>query len=217
MAIPFAVKLDDVKAVFGSKDETLLEKIKTTELYGTYKDQCDEDLSKPYKYSFDDVLTDIIFNYVKPEARTTSKNTFSKSDKQPLLTGLKQELASEYRYALLTICHYLGLHLVTTDGGFYNDNDFKFVHVMLIKAGLKTDLSKIFENHFVFDIPETTELPAICCLTKEEINHTHSVLSNLKPDDELMDDDEILQILSELQQAFRVCSDTNTDLIFFTH
>ncbi len=58
VAIPFAVDIEKVKAVFGCKDRELLEKIKTADLYGHYESE-DGSLGKEYQYDFDQALEDI--------------------------------------------------------------------------------------------------------------------------------------------------------------
>ena len=68
-AIPFAVDILKAKNVFGCKDHDLFEKIKTADLYEHYANP-DFFSGTEYAYNFDEILKDIIFNYVKPENRT---------------------------------------------------------------------------------------------------------------------------------------------------
>jgi len=73
IAIPFAVDIEKVKRVFGSKERELLEKIKSAGLYDNYASQSDDFPDPKYRYNFNQALEDIIFHYIRPEDRKAKK------------------------------------------------------------------------------------------------------------------------------------------------
>src|SRR5687768_6296849 len=100
-AQPFAIDLDKVRNVFGSKDQALLEKVKSSHLYDHYASETSDG-------DFDEILTDLIFHYIRPaDRKATSGGLFGLFKSEPS-SGLNPQLAHEYGYALLVICDILG-------------------------------------------------------------------------------------------------------------
>jgi len=182
-AIPFAVDLIKVKNVFGYKDHDLFEKVKTADLYEHYANQ-DDFSGTEYVYDFDEILKDIIFNYVKPENRAapeakTKRNFWGFKKQSPTTTspsGLNENMGYAYGYALLVICDYLGEHLLPFCDGFYYGRDWKEAVKIIEPKGIQINLSDMFEGNEVFDIPPITDFPAIFCCSKKDIAHINSVM-----------------------------------------
>lgn len=220
-AIPFAVDIDKVKSVFGSKDKTLLEKVKTTEMYDNYVSQSEDHSDPKWNYNFDEVLEDIIFKYIKPEERKSSSSLFGlKKEKQN--SGLKEDLGYGYGYALIAICDCLGEHLFPFCDGIYYGREFEDVYKTLREHGLQIDMSMMFEPHNVFDIPRIQDFPAIYCYSKQDIHHISAVLERIafdesKTDFENEDFDEVQELLKNLRDAFNRCRELDVEMVTFTH
>ena len=221
IAIPFAVDIDKVKRVFGSKDQQLFEKIKTANLYDTYASQSEDFPEPKYQYNFDQALEDIIFNYIRPEDRTT-KSSFLGLVKSKPDSGLNAKIAHGYGYVLLVICDYLGTHLLPQCDGFYYGQDFKAAVSIIKEKGLQFDLSDIFEQHEVFDIPKNNDFPAIKLITKKEIEHINEVMDKVEIDDSKADIDsddfdEVQEMLKNIRDSFRTCKEKNMEMVTFAH
>jgi len=221
IAIPFAVDIEKVKAVFGCKDRELLEKIKTAGLYDNYASQDDDFPDPKYQYDFDRALEDIIFNYVKPEDRK-SKSSFLGLVKSKPTSGLTENIAHGYGYVMLVICDYFGTHLLPQCDGFYYGRDFEAAFELMKEKGLQIDFGDMFEQHQIFDIPKIADFPAINLYTKQDIEHFNSIMDKVeidesKADDENEDFDEVQEMLKNIRDSFRSCRDKNVEMITFTH
>lgn len=215
IAIPFAVDIEKVNAVFGCKDRELLEEIKTAGLYDNYASQDDDFTDPKYQYDFDQALEDIIFNYIKPEDRS-SKSSFWGLVKSKPTSGLNENIAHGYGYVLLVICDYFGTHLLPECDGFYYGRDFEAACEIMKEKGLQIDLGDMFETHQVFDIPKIADFPAINCFPKKEIEHLNSIMDKVEID-ENKDFDEVQEMLKNIRDSFRACKDKNVEMITFTH
>lgn len=221
IAIPFAVDIDKVKKVFGCKDRGLFEKIKTANLYDNYASQT-EDFSDPkYSYDFDEVLEDIIFQYIKPEDRK-AKSSFLGLIKSKPKTGLKENMGHAYGYALLVICDYLGTHLLPFCDGFYYGRDFKAAIGIMKEKGLQMDMEMMFEPKEVFDIPKIADFPAIHLYSRQEIDHIVSIINQVDINESEADIDndnfdEVQVMLKNIRDSFRTCKEQNLEMLTFTH
>ncbi len=221
IAIPFAVDIKKVKAVFGCQDKELLEKIKTADFYENYASQ-DKDFPDPkYQYDFDQALEDIFFNYIKPEDRK-SKSSFLGLVKSKPNSGLNENIGFGYGYVLLVICDYFGTHLLPYCDGFYYGRDFEAAFRIMKENGLQIDLNDMFEQHEVFDIPKISDFPAIKYFTKQDVEHINSIMDKISIDEDKADDnnedfDEVQSMLKNIRDSFRTCKDQNVEMITFTH
>jgi len=221
IAIPFAVDINKVKSVFGSKDRELFEKIKTADLYDNYASQ-GEDFPEPkYQYNFDKALEDIIFNYIKPEDRKV-RSSFLGLKKSKPTSGLNENIAHGYGYVLLVICDYLGTHLLPQCDGFYYGRDIEAASSIMKAKGLHLDLGDMFEQHEVFDIPKNINFPAIKHFTRDEIENINEVMDKVeidesKTDFDSEDFDEVQEMLKNIRDSFRTCREHNVEMVTFTH
>src|SRR5215831_18272819 len=209
-AIPFAVDIERVKSVFGSKDLEFLDKIKTAKLYENYASQS-EDFPQEYHYNFDQALGDIVIRYVRPEDRK-AKSSFLGLTKSKADSGLDKNIAHGYGYVLLVICDYLGTHLLPHCDGFYYGQSFEAAVSIMKEKGLQLDLSDMFEQHEVFDIPKNNDFPAIKLFTKQEIEQINEVMSRVeidesKTDMESEDFDEVQDMLKDIRNSFLACKE----------
>jgi len=210
-AIPFAVDLAKINAVFGSKDHALLEQIKTANLYNHYARQSNATLPA-YQYHFDKALEDIVFHYIRPENRDT----------KTARSGLNEKIAHGYGYALLVICDHLGTQFLPNCDCFYYGDDFEAATAVMKEAGLEMDLGDMFEGHEVFDIPRISDFPAIKLFTKQEIDHINQVMDKVEIDESKADIendefDEVQEMLMNIRDCFRLCKEKDVELITFTH
>lgn len=224
IAIPFAVDIDKVKAAFGCSDNQLLDKIKTTNLYDHYASFEYDSLSPELRFNFDDVLNDIIFNYIKPENRAalTKKSFWNFGRKKPISTGLNEQRAFAYGYALLVMCDYFGEQLLPESDGFYYGKTYEAAVQLLKNNGLKIDLLDIIEHHQVFDIPWYHDFPSITYYTLAEVEHIATIANKTPIDEEEVnidseDFDEVQDMLLDIRKCFNACKSANLGMISFTH
>ncbi len=221
IAIPFAIDINEVKSVFGSKDRELFEKIKTADLYDTYASQSEDFPEPQYQYNFDQALEDIIFRYMKPEDRKV-KSSFLGLKKSKPTSGLNDNIAHGYGYVTLVICDYLGTHLLPQCDGFYYGRDFEAAVGIMKENGLQLDLGDMFEQHEVFDIPKNKDFPAIKHFTKDEIELINEVMDRVeidesKKDFENEDFDEVQEMLKNIRDSFKTCKEQDVEMVTFTH
>ncbi len=228
-AIPFAVDILKAKNVFGCKDHDLFEKIKTADLYEHYANP-DFFSGTEYAYNFDEILKDIIFNYVKPENRTApeakpTRNFWGFKKPSPTITspsGLNKNMGHAYGYVLLVICDYLGEHLLPFCDGFYYGRDWEEAVSIIEAKGIQINLSDMFEVHQVFDIPQINDFPAIYCYSKKDINHINAVMDKVDIDEAKTDFDndefdEVQDMLKNIRESFKRCQAMDVEMIVFTH
>lgn len=224
IAIPFAVDINKVKAVFGSCDHALFEKIKTANLYDHYANFGDDSLAPEFRFNFDDVLRDIIFNWVKPEnrAQASKKSFWSFAKEKAPSSGLDDKRGFAYGYALLVMCDYFGVQLLPESDGFYYGRTFEAAVQILRNNGLKIDLLDIIEHHQVFDIPWYHDFPAITCYTVAEVEHIAAIanktpIDGAKTNMDSEDFDEVQDMLLDIRNCFNACKSANVGMVSFTH
>jgi hypothetical protein len=211
-AIPFAVDIEKVKAVFGCKNRELLAQIKTAPLYGHYASEIE---------GFDEALEDIFFKNINP-VKSKPKSSFWDFLKFINSSETREKDGSVYGYVLLVICDYFGKRLLEHSDGFYCGKDFSLASKMLKEKGLQINFEDIFERHDVFDIPKIIDFPSITCYAKNEIEHFNSVLDKIGIDENQAyfgsdDYDELQGLLYEIRESFRICKAENVEMVAFTH
>jgi len=204
-AQPFAIDIQKIKEVFGSKDQALLDKAKKTTMYHAYVDQHQEGL-------YDKCLEDIIFNYVKPADRKETGK---------LSSGLT-ESGHEYGYALMSICEVLGIFLAEEGDIFYTGNIFDRTNEFLSEQGFTITMDRFWEGETIFDIPVIDDFPVISSYTKKEIRYLYEGLlrlhideSKTNPDYDTFDEQEAL--LMFFRDKLEVCIDNDVEWLAFTH
>jgi hypothetical protein len=211
-AIPFAVDIEKVKAVFGCKDKELLDKIKTAYMYEHYASETE---------GFDEALEDIFFKNIKPK-KSKEKSIFWDFLKSINSSKSSEKDGSVYGYVLLVICNYFGTHLLEHCDGFYWGKIFKAASKLLREKGLQINFEDIFEHHDVFEIPKIIDFPAITCYSKKEIDHFNSILYKIEIDEDKAyfgkdNYDELQGMLHDIRESFRICKEKNVEMIVFTH
>jgi hypothetical protein len=212
-AQPFAVDIQRVKDVFGSKDQILLDKAKKSKLYDTYADQHDDG-------EYDRCLEDIIFNYVKPSDRKETKKFFGLMKSVPS-SGL-DESGHVYGYALMAICEVLGTFLADEGDIFYTGDIFDQTNEFLKEKGFKITMERFWETEIIFDIPDIDDFPVISSYSKEEVRYLYDELIKLNIDESKANSDndnydEKEELLKFFRDKLKICIDNSTQWLAFTH
>jgi hypothetical protein len=210
----FAVDIEKVKNVFGSKDNELLEKIKKSTLYKCYADQHEGD-------KFDEALKDIICNYINTndlKKRNLLSSLFSKGKS----SGLKTDLASEYGYVVLLICDTIGQHLSKGGDYFYAGDAWKEANELLTQNGSKINLDRMWQPKNLFDIPRITDFPVISHYSSYEIEHLLDVFTRIEIDEQKADvlsenTDDLHILLKAFRDGLLVCKKSNVEWVSFLH
>ncbi|MBT1707713.1 hypothetical protein KK062_05750 [Fulvivirgaceae bacterium PWU5] len=211
-AQPFAVDLEKVRQVLGSKDAQLAEQIKASGLYDHYASESEAD--------FEEIIDALIFQYIKPADRKSGSGGFFGLFKSQPSTGLDPKLAHEYGYALLVACDVFGTSLSTDDDIFYAGRVWKRLNELLDKAGATVNLDRMWGEKNLFDIPPINDFPGISHYSKPEIEHLLAVLEKIQPSEKDMesDDGEVLQLLiSTFTNGLRTCREKGVEWVSFIH
>lgn len=208
----FAVDLEKVRHVLGSKDEQLAKQIKASGLYDTYAGQSDAD--------FDEITDDLIFRYIKPADRKPGNNGFLGLFKKRSSTGLNPKIAHEYGYALLVACDVLGTRISPGDDIFYAGRAWKRLNELLDNAGAKVNLDRMWGEKDLFDLPPINDFPGISHYSKPEIDHLLAVLSKIQltEKDKQSDDGEMLEeLMAAFSEGLQLCRGKDTEWVAFIH
>ncbi|MFN8995296.1 MAG: hypothetical protein ACK5X3_16750 [Pseudomonadota bacterium] len=213
-AQPFAVDLDKVRQVLGSNDQSLLEKIKSSDLYDNYASQSED-------CDFNEILNDLIFRYIKPSDKKQPNGLFGIFKGKPT-TGLNPKLAHEYGYALLLICNSLGTFLSPGGDIFYAGNIWKEANELFKSKGITIDLDRMWQTEKLFDIPAIADFPVISHYSKQEVDYLLTELNKIGIDEKKAsrksDDFENLQeLLKTFRDGLQICKDKNVEWVSFLH
>jgi hypothetical protein len=211
-ATPFAVDLEKVRQVLGSKDARLIEQIKASDLYDNYASQSDA--------GFDEIIDALIFKYIKPADRKSGGGVFFGLFKSQPSTGLNPKLAHEYGYVLLVACDVLGTRISPEDDVFYAGRVWKRLNELLDKAGATVNLDRMWGEKNLFDLPPINDFPGISHYSKPEIDHLLTVLGKIQPSekDMLSDDGEVLQdLITAFTNGLRTCREKGVEWVSFIH
>lgn len=213
-AQPFAVDLDKVRQVIGSNDLTLLEKVKSSDLYDNYASQSEE-------CDFDEILKDLIVRYIKPADRKETGGLFGLFKSKPS-SGLNPKFAHQYGYALLVICDTLGTYL--SEGGdiFYAGDFWKKANELFKSKGMTIDLDRMWQTEKLFDIPDIADFPVISHYSKQEVNYLLTELNKIEIDERKADSnndefDELQELLETFKDGLQICKDKNVEWVSFLH
>ena len=213
-AQPFSVDLNKVRKVIGSNDLTLLEKIKSSDLYKTYASQsegCD----------FDEILKDLIVGYIKPSNRNETGGSFElMKSKHP--SGLNPRFAHNYGYALLVICDTLGTYLSEAGDIFYAGDIWKEANEIFNSKGMTIDLNKMWQAEKLFDIPDIPDFPVISHYSKQEVGYLLAELNKIEIDEKKADNnsdnfEELQELLKTFRDGLQICKDKNAEWVSFLH
>lgn len=213
-AQPFAVDLNKVRQVLGSKDLTLLEKVRSADLYDTYASQTED-------CDFNEILKDLIVRYIKPADRKETGGLLGLFKSKPS-SGLNPKFSHQYDYALLVICDTLGTYL--SEGGdiFYAGDYWKEANKLFKCKGITIDLDRMWQSEKLFDIPNIADFPVISHYSKEEVSYLLAELNKIEivekkagsNNDEF---EELQELLKTFKDGLQICKDKNVEWVSFLH
>lgn len=213
-AIPFAIDLDEVRQVLGSKDLALLEKVKSCALYEAYASQTED-------CDFDEILEDLIMRYVKPADRQEVGALFGFLKGKPS-SGLNSKWAHNYGYAMLTICDTLGTFLSPGGDTLYAGRVWKEANGLFKNNRIAIDLDRMWKTEKLFDIPPIADFPVISHYSKQEVGYLLTELDKMgvdanEADNKNFDSDDLHELLKTLYDGLRICKAKNVEWVSFLH
>jgi hypothetical protein len=213
-AQPFAVDLDEVRNILGSNDIELLEKIRSADLYENYADQAED-------CDFDEILEDLIINYVKPGDRKATGGVLGLFKSKPN-SGLNPKLAHRYGYAMLVICDTLGTFLAPQGDIFYSGKIWEEANELFKNKGITIDLDRMWQTEKLFDIPDISDFPVISHYSKQEVSYLLDEIQKIgidedKANSESENYDEVHELLKAFRDGLRICWDKDVEWVSFMH
>lgn len=206
-ATAFAVDIQKVKDVFGSKSSEMLDKAKNTNMYRLYVAQFKNGV-------YDLCIEDIIFKYVAPSERKESKKFFGLLNSVEG-SDLNNSLGSEYGYALMAICEVLGTYL-TTEGDIFPLGSFtEETNEYLANKGFRITFNDLEQPQQLFDIPSVQTWPVIHSFSLEEVRYLYDELCKLNIDDD--DEEYDAEILIHLRDKLKICIEKEVEWLSFVH
>ena len=198
----YGVKTPEIKAVFGSKDEALLQKVKANDTFQNYADEDDDNQTIK-------ALTDIIMG-----------NQYNEQD------------GYIYGYAFIGICATLGVELpYTQEIKFWHETEL-ISQVLSEEWNIKTEIdTELFPaDHFhPFSIPEIDDFPMISLLDRKHLQALSDLLSKVhKTPEEIEDliegetDEEedkgySYEHIMGLKENIAFCLENGLDMVAFCH
>lgn len=205
LAVPFAIDIEKVKEVFGSRNEAVFLRVQQTKMFQYYYEEL----------SFKRELYDIIFNYTPAERRIKGRPRFFGLIKPKDGRGLEGEW-NDYGHALLSICDYIGSHLSPEENIFYYGEAWWAVNTLLRESGSPLDLQRMIESAPIFDTPFDKNGISCNYYNKTEVKELLSYVLRIEPKIN-KEDPILLKFYSTLKEGLDYCAKYNCDLISFSH
>ena len=167
--IPIGIQLEKINTIFGCKNNELFVKLISTDSYHYFDEE----------YSFKRELEEIIFNYVSKNNRVIKPSKFFGLIKGDDGRGLNGEWF-DYAFALLIICHHLGLPFMALNEELKIDIDWKQFQMLLSSTFPSYDLNKFLISEQLFDTPfKKEEEIKTSLLNKAELHQLKMALNSL--------------------------------------
>jgi hypothetical protein len=199
--IPFGVDIEEVKKVFGCKDENLHKALLHSDCFKKFD----------VEYSFKNELYGILFNFVQEKDRIVKPAKFFGLIKGDDGSNLEGEW-NDYGYALLTICCYFGIKFSEDNSEFIYGESWWQINTLMRKNGSSFDLSRMLESKKIFDTPfEYSDIYTNHFDKKEVVEFASQLLEMEKDVDE-----KNLALFNSLKNGTLICRDKNLDLIIFS-
>lgn len=198
----YAIKYEQIKAVFGSKDKTLTQKIQENDMYQHYNDnEYDEG-----EISLDEAINDIIFaNPYKPK------------------------MGYQYGYALICICATLGIQPPHTQEMKFGYETDLVNHHLYEDFDLNTEIDELMFEFNPFDFLNITDWPMIGVIDQfslqqnkkqlKDIQITDKIIEELEESDDEDDEDKLCayEHIAGFIKNVNFCLENQLDLISFCH
>ncbi len=198
--VPIGIKLEEINAVFGSKNNELFIKLTSSDVYNHYDEE----------YSFKRELEELIFHFVEKNKRVIKPSKFFGLIKGDDGRGLNGEWF-DYAFALLVICHHLGHSFLPINKEIKIEDNWNQFQTVLSSSMPSYNIKKILSSEAIFDTPfKKDDEVKTFLLNKAELHQFKIVLDKITSD----------YFKNELFGLFRdtvqTCLDKEMDLIFFS-
>ncbi len=205
----FAVELEKIRHIIGSNDLSLLEKIKSSDLYETYESQSED-------VDFEIIIRELIVNNPNSVNKKETSKFFGLFKSKPTF-GLNPKYAHEYGYAMLAVCDALGFYLSDCAEVLYTGDIWKETNELFKNKGIKIDLDKMWQTENLFDIPEINDFPVISHYSKNEIEYLLSELKKINIETETKNNPDLKEFITTFRDGLQFCKDKNLEWISFIH
>ncbi len=205
----FAVDLEKIKQVIGSNDLSLLEKIKSSDLYETYESQSED-------VDFENLVKELLFNNPNSYNRKETSKFFGLFKSKPTF-GLNPKYAPEYGYAMLVICDALGFFQPDCAEVLYTGDIWKETNKLFKNKGINIDLDRMWQTENLFDIPEINDFPVISHYSKNDIDYLLLELKKNNLEIETKNNPDLKEFITTFREGLQFCKDKNLEWISFIH
>ena len=203
--IPFAIDVEKVKSVFGSKNEMLHEQIINSSVFKKYDEF----------YSFKRELKDVIFNYIPKKERVVKAPKLFGLIKGNDGSGLNGEW-NDYGHALLCICTQTGHSLIENEGKLKYNSAFVKLNEELIKNGSSYDFERVTRYKRIFDTPFEEDDICTNYFDKNEVIYMYGQIKALK-EKNTWTDIEFTRLIDRMERGFSYCMRHNLDWVSFSY
>ena len=197
---PIGIHSEDVKAVFGSKNNELFVRLISSAIYQRYDEE----------YSFKRELEDLLYKYVPAEDRVIKPAKFFGLIKGNDGRGLEGEWF-DYAFALLILCYELGEQFLSYDEEIKIDDAWSDLSKKLKQLAPAYDLDKLFISKPIFDTPfkEHDEIK-VNLLSYAEVHHLKFTLDAFSKMH-----NEKSNLFIQLHNVVSICDEKKLELIIF--
>jgi hypothetical protein len=196
--VPYPIKIDELKAVFGSKDKKLYKKLLETDDFEYYSDEEEEWME---------------------EGDVTTKKAL-----KAIIFGEKKEGSGfTYGYCLkLVVDYHLEKSFEDIDTTFTFGTLYDDINLYLAKNNVSINLSNMLDKIYEFDIPIIEDFPEIGGISKENIAIAKLELEQLVIDPDEIDSknkkySEIKEGVHIFRNCINYCFKNDCELIAFAH
>ena len=202
IVILIGIDIENVKSVFGCKNEVLFNQLLESAFFKKFDEE----------FSFKNELYNIIFNYIPSQNRNIKQAKLFGLIKGNDGRGLEGDW-TDYGYALLTICCFLGKVFSYGDSIFKYEQSWWQINTLLRERKAGFDLSRILESRQIFDTPFEKEELYTNYYSKNEVREFITHIINMEYEIKK----ENLPMYNVLKSGLLDCRENNLDLIVFSH
>ncbi|HEY1039834.1 MAG TPA: hypothetical protein VGF30_10540 [Bacteroidia bacterium] len=205
IVMPFAIDMEKVKSVFGSKNKTLHQQILQSRIFEKYDE----------KYSFKKELKDVIFNYVPENERIVLAPKLFGLIKGNDGSGMEGEW-NDYGYALLCICGNIGKCLSENEGTLKYNGTIERLNELLKQNESGLNFERVVTYRKLFDTPYEEEDICSNYFDKNEIKEmlAELVIAKSKAD---QGDVELVRLIDRMERGFKYCIKYDCEWVSFSY
>jgi hypothetical protein len=197
---PIGIKLDEIKKVFGSKNNELFVRLISTAIYHKYDEE----------YSFKHELEELLYKYVPLNNRTVKPPKLFGLIKGDDGRGLDGEWL-DYAFALLILCYELGEQFLSYDEDIKINEYWNQLSNQLKQISPAFDLNKLLQAQQIFDTPYSkNDDVKMSLLNKAEVHHFKNSLDAYNTNINEKSD-----LFNQIYKIISVCEEKKLELIVF--